>query len=249
MFRLSVVVALMLATGSATPARACTPAKPNARVRVSFLASSDLTTMAKWAKRTTCVEYTFERGLADRRLAQSVILTVTGRDAGTTFEILLRTMNLKIIGHGAKRSIVSDGPETQRSRETNEREQANLNRYKVLDNIKNEIRRKDESHYTISRRGADAVLSSLYRIARSMRVSQETKGGKLIGYRLHGLRPGNLLTRVGLQNGDVVLSLNGNALTSSDTAFEAYTRFRKTNVIDASYVRGQQPLSIELRVE
>jgi hypothetical protein len=249
MFRLSVVVALLLAGASASPARACSPARPNARVRISFLADSDLTSLARWAKETICVEYTFERGLAGRRLAQAVILSVTGHDAGTTFEILLRTMNLKVIGHGQKRSIVADGPETRQSREANEREKANLERYKVLDNIETEIKRKDESHYTTTRRGADAVMASLPSIARSMRVRQETKGGKPIGFRLVGLRSGALLTRVGLQNGDVVLSLNGTPLTSFDKAFEAYTRFRKTNVIDAAYVRDNKPLLVELKVE
>ena len=59
MFRLSVVVAFLLAGELASPAQACTPPKPNAPVRVSFLADSGLNALAKWAHETTCVEYDY----------------------------------------------------------------------------------------------------------------------------------------------------------------------------------------------
>jgi hypothetical protein len=218
-------------------------------VRVSFLANSDLASLARWAKETTCIDYTFEPALAGRRLAQGVILTIAGRDTEAIFDILLHSMNLRTYGRGGKRSIVADGPETVQSREANEREKADQERDKVLASIDGEIKRKDDSHYTISRRGADAVIASLPSIARTMRVVPEAKGGKPIGFRLLSLRPGAILTRVGFQNGDVVRSLNDNELTSPDKALEAYTRFRTTGVIRAAFLRGSKPLSVEIRIE
>jgi hypothetical protein len=249
MSRLCLALAFLLAGATASPARACTPSKPNARVRVSFLADSDLASLAKWAKDETCVDYSFERALAGRRLAQGVILTVTGRDVGAIFEILLHTMNLTTYGRGPRRSIVADGPETAQSREANERDKADLERDKVLGNIDAEIKRKDDSHYTITRRGADAVMANLPGIARTMRVSAEAKGGKPIGFRLLGLRPGAILTRVGFRNGDVIRSLNGRELTSPDKALEAYASFRTTGVMQAAFVRANKPLTVEVRIE
>jgi hypothetical protein len=250
MLRLPAVLALLLAAAASTsPARACTPARPTARVRVSFLADSDLAALAKWAQQATCVEYTFERALASRRLGQGVILTVAGRDVGAIFEILLHSMNLKTYGHGAKLSIVADGPETAQSRETNEREKADLERDKVMASLQSEIKRKDDSHYTITRRGADALIANIPSIARTMRVATETKGGKRIGYRLLGLKSGNPLTYVGLQNGDVVLSLGGSELTAPDKALAAYAKFRTAGVLMASILRGNQTLALELKLE
>jgi hypothetical protein len=249
MLRLPAVLALLLAAASPSPVRACTPAKPNARVRVSFLANSDLAELTKWAKQTTCVEYTFERALASRRLSQGVILTVTGRDVSSIFEILLHSMNLRTYGHGAKLDIVADGPETAESRETNEREKADLERDKVMASIQSEIKRKDDSHYTITRRGADALMANIPSIARTMRVATETKGGKRVGYRLLGLKSGNPLTYVGLQNGDVVLSLGGSELTAPDKALAAYAKFRTAGVLAASFLRGNQALTVELKLE
>lgn len=249
MFRLPAVLAFLLAGASASPSRACTPAKPNARVRVSFLADSDLASLAKWAKAVTCVEYAFERALAERRLAQGVILSVKGRDASAIFEILLHTMNLKLHGHGSRQSIVADGPETAQSREANEREKTTLERARVLTNIQAEIKRKDDSHYTITRQGADAVIASLPSIARSVRAVPERRDGKPIGYRLLGLKSGSLLTHIGLQNDDIVKSLDGSDLTSRDKALAAYARFRTAGVLRASLVRDSRPFTIELKIE
>ena len=38
-------------------------------MHVSFLADSDLASLTKWAKEATCVEYTFESGLAEKTLS------------------------------------------------------------------------------------------------------------------------------------------------------------------------------------
>ena len=249
MFRLFAVVALVLCGVTAKSAQACTPAKPSARVRVSFLADSDLASLAKWAKEVTCIDYKFEPALAERRLTQGVILTVTGRDVGDTLEILLHTMNLKTRGRGSRRSIVADGPETAQTKQANEREKASAARDKVLTNIAAEIRRTDSSHYVISRRGADAVIASLPRIARTMRVAPEAKAGKPIGFRLVSLRSGAILTRIGLQKGDVVLTLNGNDLTSADKALEAYANFRSTGLMRADLLRANKHLTVEVRIE
>lgn len=246
---LSAVLAFVLAGAASGSACPCLPAKADARVRVSFLADSDVATLARWAKETTCVEYAYEPALSSRRLAQGVILTVMGRDVGSILEILLRTMNLRTEGRGTRRAIVAAGPETAQSKAANEREKADADRDKVLVNINAEIKRKGNGHFTITRRGADAIIASLPGIARTMRASPEAKGGKPIGYRLLSLGPGALLTHVGLQNGDVVLSLNGNHLTSPDKALEAYTRFRTTGVIRAHLLRANQPFAVELKIE
>jgi hypothetical protein len=248
MLSLSAALAFWL-VGAASPARPCTPAKAAARVHVSFLADSDLVALTKWVKDSTCVEYGFDASLAGRRLGQGVILTVNGRDIAPTFEILLHTMNLRSYSRGAKRWIVPDGDETAESREVNERDRAGNEREKILANLDAELKRQDDSHYTISRKGADAVVANLPSIARSMRVAPEAKGGKPYGFRLTSLKPGALLTRIGLQNGDVVTSLNGNELTSPEKAVEAYARFRASGVVRAGYLRAGKPCSVEIKIE
>jgi len=246
---LSAVLALLLTGLAASPPRACVPRGSSARVHVSFLADSDLASLAKWAKETTCTDYSFERSLAARRLAQGVILTVTGRDVRPIFEILLHTMNLRSTGKGAKRTIVATGPETEQSKAANEREKADVDREKVLANIDSEIKRKDRSHYAITRRGADAIMAEVPSIARSLRVAPEAKGGKPIGFRLLSIKRSSVLTRFGFQNGDLIVALNGNDLVSPDKALEAYAKFRAVGVVRVSFRRSGKPRDLELKVE
>ena len=246
---LSAVLAIVLlgATGGAD--RPCSPPKADARVRVSFLADNDLATLAAWAKETMCIEHTYEPSLAGRRLAQGVRVKVAGRDAGAIFEILLHTMNLRSHGTGRRRTIVASGAETPQSKAANERDKADAEREQLLANLDAEIKRKDEGHYTISRRAADVVIASLPSLARSVRVAPETKGGRPIGYRVVSFRPGAPLARLGLQVGDVVTRLNGSELTSAGKAMEAYDKLRTTGVLEAHLVRANRSLALELRIE
>lgn len=234
---------------AANPARPCTPAKANERVRVSFLADSDLRVLTKWAKETTCVSYGFDAALASRRLAQGVILTVKGSDVANTLEILLHAMNLRSYERGSKRWIVPDGPETPESREANERAKADGERERTLTHLDAELKRKDDSHYTITRKGADAILTSLPSLARSIRVAPESQAGRTIGYRLVSLKSSAMVGRVGLQKGDVVTALNGSPLTAPEKALEAYAKFRSTGVMQANYLRDGKPRSVEVKVE
>ena len=246
---LTVTLSVVISLAAANPARACKPPGPDARVHVSFLADSDLASLAKWGRESTCIEYTFSGLLAERRMAQGVILTVTGRDVGTIFEILLHTMNLRSTGRGAKRAIFATGPETAQSKAANEREKADGDRDKVLGNIDAEITRKDDSHYRITRRGADAIIASISSIARSVRVQPESKNGKPIGFRLLALKPGSVPTHFGFQNGDLVSAFNGNDLTAPDKALDAYAKFRTTGVVQVSFLRQGKPRTVELKIE
>ena len=246
---LHAVLSILLTGTVGSPSRACVASRPDARVHVSFLADSDLASLAKWAKQSTCVEYTFEGALAGRRLAQGVILTVTGRDVGSIFEILLHTMNLRSLGRGAKRSIVAAGPETAQSRAANEREKADIDRDKVFADIDAEITRKDDSHYTITRRGAEAIIANISSIARTLRVAPESKGGKPLGFRLQAIKAGSLPARFGFKNGDLIQALNGNDLTTPEKGIEAYARFRTAGLVRIAFERAGKPLSIEAKIE
>jgi hypothetical protein len=249
MVPLSSVLFLMFTGAAGTAGHTCAPAKPDARVHVSFLADSDLGALVKWAKATTCIDYSFEAALAGRRLGQAVILTVTGRDLGGILDILLHSMNLRTYGRGNRRTIVADGAESAESRATNDEQRVEHDREKVLANLAAEIKRKDEGHYTISRRGLDVMLGSMPILARSMRVVPEVKDGKPVGIRLFGLKPEGPLAHLGMQNGDLVQSFNGSPLTTPAEALAAYNHLRTTGELRTGVLRRGKSLSVEIRVE
>jgi C-terminal processing protease CtpA/Prc len=241
--------ACLLGTLGAVPAWACQPPSRNQRVHVSFLADSDLAAMARWAKDSTCVEYVFDQSLSGRRLAQSVILTVTGQDVGNVFEVLLHTMNLRTTGHGSRRHVVADGPETEQSREAIQRERLDAERDRVFDHIESEIHKKDDTHFTISRKGADATLANMGIVTHSLRVAAELKGNQPIGFRIVEMKPTSVLARLGFLSGDVVQSLNGQDIATPGKALEAYAKLRSAKHLQARILRAGKPLTVDLTID
>jgi hypothetical protein len=243
------ILAATLLTFSTKPTHACKQPIPGGRVHVSFLADSDLPSMVRWAKEHTCLEYTFDSTLAGRRLAQGVILTVVSHDVGTIFELLLHTMNLRTKGTGPKRTIVSTGPESTQSKTAREKEKADIERDRIMSNIEAEITKKDENHYSITRRGIDAALGSFSVLTRSVRIVPEVKNGKPNGFRLNSIRPGSLLARVGFISGDLVQTVNGYDISTPEKALEVYAKVRAFSVVRVSLLRGEDPLTIETTIE
>jgi len=244
------LVAAAALTWSVVPAgAACTPQTRDGRVRVSFLADSDLTTMVKWAKEQTCTDYAFDQSLAGRRLAQGVVLTVAGRDVGTVFEILLHTMHLRLLGTGPKRTIVATGPESAQSKAGRERDKAGGERDRVYANLEAEISKQDATHYTITRKGVEAALGNLSSLSRSMRIVPEVKNGKPNGFRVFAIKPGSLLARVGFQNGDLLQSVNGNDISTAEKAMGTYAKLRSAGQVHAALLRENKPIAIDIKIE
>jgi membrane-associated protease RseP (regulator of RpoE activity) len=57
-------------------------------------------------------------------------------------------------------------------------------------------------------------------------IVPEMRDGTAIGFRIVRFAPGSFLAALGLVNGDVVISLNGQEMASPDSALRAYARFR-----------------------
>lgn len=69
------------------------------------------------------------------------------------------------------------------------------------------------------------------------------EGGRAVGFKVFGVRPGSDVERAGIENGDVITRLNGIALTSPERAIEAYERARD-GLIVVDFVRRGQPGTI-----
>ena len=240
------VAAALLLT---SPARACTPPSREARIRVSFLADSDLASMVKWAKEQTCADYTFDSALASRRLAHGVILVVAGRDVESIFEILLHPMNLAIKGAGPRRTIVATGTESAQSKASRDREKADSERERIVANLGAEITKQDAFHYTITRKGVEAALASLSSLGRSLRIVPDVKNGKVSGLRLFAIKPGSLLSRIGFEDDDLIQTVNGNDITTPDKALATYSKLRSTSLVRAAVLRAGKPIAIEIKIE
>jgi general secretion pathway protein C len=69
--------------------------------------------------------------------------------------------------------------------------------------------------------------------------------GKVVGVKLYGIRRKSLLGSLGLQNGDLLRTINGFDMSSPDTALEAYSKLRSANNLTMAVTRRGRATNME----
>ena len=72
--------------------------------------------------------------------------------------------------------------------------------------------------------------------------------GKIDGFKVRRMRCGNVLRQAGLENGDVIQSINGKSVRSIPAAIAAYTKLRSKNVLRLTVSRDGQILHIKYKL-
>jgi general secretion pathway protein C len=106
-----------------------------------------------------------------------------------------------------------------------------------------------ETNYTVSRQLLDKVLGNQAELMRAARVIPYEENGRTVGVKVYGIRRNALLGKLGIQNGDVLRTINGFDLSSPDSALEAYTKLRETDQFSIAMVRRGQPKTMEYAVK
>jgi general secretion pathway protein C len=75
------------------------------------------------------------------------------------------------------------------------------------------------------------------------------EGGQSLGMEIRGIQPDTLLTKLGIQNGDILESVNGESLTSPDDALGAYTTLRTADKLTLSIRRAGRSLMINYNLQ
>lgn len=109
--------------------------------------------------------------------------------------------------------------------------------------------------------GVERVSSSHYRVDRSAlervavrgsraRVVPYSRGGEMVGMRLFGVRADPLLTALDARDGDILLAVDGVALTEPGPALEAYARLRSGAPVQVTLERGgvREERTLEVQV-
>ncbi len=106
-----------------------------------------------------------------------------------------------------------------------------------------------ETQYNISRQLLDKVLGNQAELMRAARVIPYEENGRVVGVKVYGIRRNALLGKLGIQNGDVLRTINGFDLSSPDSALEAYTKLRESNDFSIAMMRRGAPKTMEYSVK
>jgi general secretion pathway protein C len=106
-----------------------------------------------------------------------------------------------------------------------------------------------ETNYNVSRQLLDKVLGNQAELMRAARVIPYEENGRVVGVKVYGIRRNALLGKLGIQNGDVLRTINGFDLSSPDSALEAYSKLRESDAFSIAMVRRGQPKTMEYSVK
>jgi len=113
---------------------------------------------------------------------------------------------------------------------------------------KKQIRRLTDSEVVIERAAAEAIAASPSSLMGVARMRPEREGDQTVGLRLSRVRQGSLLDALGLQNGDRLESINGQALDDPRKVMELYERLAKLERWSVRLVRDGAPRTIAYRI-
>ncbi|MBX3247117.1 MAG: general secretion pathway protein GspC [Myxococcales bacterium] len=116
------------------------------------------------------------------------------------------------------------------------------------DDMEAGIQRISDTNFNIDRSLVDRVLENQAELMRTARVIPHEEGGRTVGVKLYGIRRNSLLGRLGVQNGDMLRTINGYDMASPDSALEAYARLRTADHLTLSIVRRGQPTTIDYNI-
>lgn len=111
------------------------------------------------------------------------------------------------------------------------------------------IEKVNDTNYNLSRSMLNKVLDNAGKIIGIAAVAPKMEGGQSVGMEIRGIRPDTLLTKLGIQNGDILESVNGQSLSSPDAALGAYTTLRTADKFTLSIRRGGQSMMVNYSLQ
>lgn len=109
-----------------------------------------------------------------------------------------------------------------------------------------DIRSVGPNQYLLKRSEINKVTGNLGALASQARIVPSKKDN---GFKIFSIAKDSLFSKLGIQNGDVLKSVNGIELSSPDKAIEAYSRLQNASKLSLDIVRKGQNETLEYTIE
>jgi len=106
-----------------------------------------------------------------------------------------------------------------------------------------------EGRCTIARGELERLLENPAQLTRQARIMPSVKDGVTRGLKLYGIRPNSLPRALGFKNGDLLVAINDQSMTTPEHALEAYAALRKADTLKFAIDRKGEPLTLTLKIE
>jgi general secretion pathway protein C len=110
------------------------------------------------------------------------------------------------------------------------------------------VRQIGERQFEIDRTTLEATLANPAELMKT-RILPVRDGDRVVGMKLLGIKPGTLLGSLGMENGDVLTSINGFEMNDPQKMLEAYSKLTHADALSATVTRGGKPVNLELKIK
>jgi general secretion pathway protein C len=115
--------------------------------------------------------------------------------------------------------------------------------------IEEGIKKIGKDRFEIDREMLNEQLENMETLTRQARVIPHYRDGKPQGFKIVGVRPGSLLSQLGVRSGDVLKSVGGDEIDSPNKALELLERLKSTNSVVLDVDRRGQPVTLEYQIK
>lgn len=105
-----------------------------------------------------------------------------------------------------------------------------------------------DTSWSITRTLVDRLLANQAALMSAARVIPHEEDGRVVGVKIYGIRRSSLLGRLGIQNGDMLRTINGYELSEPNSVLEAYTNLRTADHLSLSVVRRGSPTTLDYSI-
>jgi len=115
--------------------------------------------------------------------------------------------------------------------------------------LKNGIQAISATEFNIDRGVVDKILENQADLMRQARIVPVQENGRVVGVRLNGVKADALLGVLGMQNGDVLRTINGFEMGDPQKALEAYARLRTADKLNIQVTRGGKNMNLDYNIK
>lgn len=111
------------------------------------------------------------------------------------------------------------------------------------------IKRISDDRFEVAQAEIDAVMNGgLAKMAQDVRIVPYFEGGVSKGFKLYSIKPGSLLSKIGLMNGDVISKVNGYDINSPEKALQIYGLLKNEKNVSVDLTRNGQNKSVSYTI-
>ena len=249
-----VAVLGLVGVARAEPTTTCQVPAAGTKLTVSLAPETSIQDLATWVTGFTCKNVVFSADIAKAATRVTVVSSkaMTPKQAVQLFVDAVESTGLVVV-QKADTFVIKLGKDMPRgcpdvAAATRGLDASSPDRAPVEDDlaavIDAGIREVDPTTREIRAEVVDKILANPMAIAKGARIVPSMVNGKPAGFKLYAVRPSSLYAKLGLANGDTILSINGQELTSADKALEIYAKIRDASRLEVSVERRGKPLRL-----